>query len=50
MKGTAMHALFKKAKQSSIKELALTRFSDSASSCTICDIFLQLYSNQFLWT
>ena len=27
--------------QSGIKELVLTRFSDSTSTCTICDIFLQ---------
>ena len=33
--------------QSGIKEFGLTRFSDSTSTCTICDIFLQLYSNQF---
>ena len=35
--------------QSGIKKLVLTRFSDSLSTCTLCDIFLQVCRNQILW-
>ena len=33
--------------QSGIKELALTRFSDSASTCRICDIFYDSIVTKF---
>ena len=33
--------------QVGITKLAVPRFSDSKSTCTLCDIFLQVYRNKF---